>query len=464
MISDSTTKKALARALRSGGDFAEIYVEDRASNSLRLEDSKIERASSGREVGAGIRLRVEERTFYAYTNDLTEKGLLATADTLQAALDSSSLTKTLNLKAREARSCRGQDTIMPQEVPQEDKVALLRKTDQAARQVSHEVIQVIAWYSDEIQKVLIANSRGLLVEDERIRTRFIIYVIARRKEIIQTGYKPLAYLQGYEALDQHPPQEAAITAARAAVTMLDAIAAPSGRMPVVIAKGSGGTIFHEACGHGLEADHIYKNASVYAGKRGQRVAAEIVTAMDDSTLKNSWGSFGFDDEGNPAQSTLLIEQGILRNYLYDDYWAERMGERATGNGRRQSYQHLPIPRMTNTYICKGQDDPLDIIRATEKGFFAQTLSGGQVDPATGDFVFGVSEGYLIERGEISTPVRGATLIGNGPRILFEIDMIGNDLEISPGTCGKEGQGIPDGSGCPTLRVRELTVGGTQGGI
>jgi TldD protein len=289
-----------------------------------------------------------------------------------------------------------------------------------------------------------------------------VQVVAARDGIIQTGFWGPAGLAGVEFVDGHPPRDVAERAARQAVAMLDGIDAPAGEMPVVMGPGGGGILFHEACGHGLEADLVQKGSSIYRGKLGQTLASPLVTGVDEATVPNAWGSFSFDDEGWPAQRTVLFDAGVLQSYLYDRLRAERDGASSTGNGRRQSYGHLPIPRMTNTSILPGEANPDDVVRDTQKGFYAKALDGGQVNPATGDFVFGVTEGYLIEGGEVTRAVRGANLVGNGIAILSAIDAVADDFERLVGICGKDGQGVPVGNGSPTLRIERMTVGGTGG--
>lgn len=288
-----------------------------------------------------------------------------------------------------------------------------------------------------------------------------VTVMAKRGDLIQTGRETLAHHGGFELFDEQAVVALATEATQKALAMLDSVPAPAGRMPVVLANGFGGVLFHEACGHGLEADYILKRTSVWEGRKGQRVAPPEVCAYDDGVSVGMWGSGGCDDEGTPGQRTTLIEEGILTGYLSDRLRGEHLGLPLTGNGRRQDFRHIPYPRMTNTYFGPGKYTCNDIIADTQRALYAKTLSGGEVNPATGDFVFGVAEGYLIEGGKIGQAVRGATLIGNGPEVLQGIDAIADDLEIKAGMCGKEGQHVPVGSGQPTLRIRELTVGGTS---
>jgi TldD protein len=451
----------IARALRRGGDFAEVFVEDRDSLGLRLEDGRIEQTSGGREVGAAVRLLSGEHTYYAYSDALDEAGMTAAADAVAAAVragDGGS--SVIDLGA--VRSDRGRHVVSvpPETVAIARKAQLVRAGNEAARGAGSEVAQATVGYGDTRQKVLIANSLGELVYDDRTRTRFTAQVVARRGDVIQTGHETVGGSAGFELLDEAVARTVAATAAEKALTMLDSRPAPVGAMPVVMANGFGGTLFHEACGHGLEADAIAKGASIYAGKMGEVVAAPIVSAYDDGSLPNGWGSQAFDDEGVPTQKTLVIEDGRLTGYLYDRLRAREAGAAPTGNGRRQSFRHVPIPRMTTTYIAAGESTADDIIAATPRGFYAKSLAGGQVEPASGNFVFGVAEGYLIENGRLTTPLRGATLVGNGIDILMRIDMIAADFDVKTGICGKDGQGVPVGTGQATLRIAEMTVGGT----
>jgi TldD protein len=351
--------------------------------------------------------------------------------------------------------------VPPETVTIRAKSDLLRAGDEAARSCGAEVAQVIVGYSEGRQVILIVNSEGEMVRDDRTRLRLVATVVARRDGTMQTGYESVGKSMGFELLDERGAQEIARRAAEKALAMLVAEPSPSGPMPVVMANGFGGTLFHEACGHGLEADAIAKGASIYVDRLGDVVAAPIVSAYDDGTITNEWGSGAFDDEGIPTQRTLLIEEGRLRQYLYDRLRARRAGVASTGNGRRQSFRHVPIPRMTTTFIAGGASTEEEIIAATKHGFYAKSLAGGQVEPASGNFVFGVAEGYLIEDGAVTKPLRGATLVGNGIEVLMDIDMIaGDDFLVKSGMCGKDGQAVPVGTGQPTLRIRRMTVGGT----
>ncbi len=454
-------RATIARALRRGGDFAEVFVEDRENLGLRLEDGRIEQTSGGHELGAAVRLLSGERTYYAYSDAVDEAGLSAAADAVAAAVSAGAQgPEVVDLGAVRADPGRHPVLTPPDEVAIARKAALVRIGDEAARAASPEIVQATVGYGDTRQRVLIANSLGDLVLDDRTRTRFTTQVVARRGEVIQTGHETVGGSAGFELVDEEVARQVARSAADKARVMLDSKPAPVGAMPVVLANGFGGTLFHEACGHGLEADAIAKGASIYEGKMGEVVAASIVSAYDEGSIPNGWGSQAFDDEGVPTQKTMVIEDGRLTGYLYDRLRAREAGARPTGNGRRQSFRHVPIPRMTTTYIAPGVSTVDEIIAATPRGFYAKSLAGGQVEPASGSFVFGVAEGYLIEGGKVTTPLRGATLVGNGIDILMKIDMIASDFDVKTGICGKDGQGVPVGTGQATLRIAEMTVGGT----
>ena len=454
-------RATIERALRRGGDFAEVFVEDRDSLGLRLEDGRIEQTSGGRETGAAVRLLSGEHTYYAYSDAVDEAGLSAAADAVAAAVSAGAQgPEIVDLGAVRADPSKHPVLTPPDDVAIARKAVLVRAGDEAARAASPEIVQATIGYGDTRQRVLIANSLGDLVFDDRTRTRFIAQVVARRGDVIQTGHETVGGSAGFELVDEEIARTVARTAAEKATIMLDSKPAPVGAMPVVLANGFGGTLFHEACGHGLEADAIAKGASIYDGKLGEIVAADIVSAYDEGSITNGWGSQAFDDEGVPTQKTMVIEEGRLTGYLYDRLRAREAGAAPTGNGRRQSFRHVPIPRMTTTYIAPGDASPEEIITATARGFYAKSLAGGQVEPASGNFVFGVAEGYLIEDGKITTPLRGATLVGNGIDILMKIDMIAGDFDVKTGVCGKDGQGVPVGTGQATLRIAEMTVGGT----
>jgi TldD protein len=458
MIEHSLIEKILKKTLSRGGDYADIFIEFRKVNSVHLEDGRVEKIISGIDAGAGIRLISKGCTAYAYSNDLSEKALIGLAETLCKGFDEDVGEITIDLRV--TRPTIDFPIIMPPDsVPMIEKVRLVRDADRISRAIDDRIRQVSVSYRDSSQRVIIGTSDGRIAEDERIYTTAVIHVIASDEGIIQTGYESAGGLVGFELFKDNLIEEISLSAAKRAVMMLRARRAPGGRMPVVISSEAGGTMIHEAVGHGLEADLVGEGLSVYSGKLGSDIASPLITVIDDPTLMNKRGSYRFDDEGTPSQKTILIEKGILKNYLYDRLTAHKAGVKSTGNGRRESYQSRPIPRMSNTYIASGESSPESIIRATPRGLFVKKMGGGQVNTVTGEFVFEVQEGYLIENGNIGEPVREATLIGNGPEVLKSIDMVGSDLGFSIGTCGKDSQGVPVSDGMPTVRIPDLVVGG-----
>ena len=465
MIDHDVVERTLGVALRTGAEFAEVYAEDKRTTSIGLDDGRIEQVTSGRDRGAGIRVIKGETTGFAHTSDLSERGLAAAAQAAaEAASRGAAEGRVIALSERTIEP-RNRVVRHPDEVSKTSKVELLQRIDEAARSAGSEIVQVSAGYADSRKRVLIANSEGLLAGDDITRVLARISVVANGDTGMQTGFQSMGHTLGWELFDPASElfvdvEELARDAARQALVKLKARPAPSGAMPVVIKNGTGGVLFHEACGHGLEADHIQKGASVYAGKVGELVASPLVTLVDDGTLAGEWGTLSIDDEGHPTQRNVLIENGVLTDYMWDYLRSRKEGRRPSGNGRRQSYMHLPMVRMTNTFVLDGPDDPDDIVASTDHGVYIAELGGGQVNTANGDFVFGMREAYLIENGRITEPLREGNLIGNGPQVLSDIDMLGNDFAMgNPGTCGKDGQGVPVGDGQPTLRVKSLTIGG-----
>ena len=459
LIEPTVLQHVLEAALARGGDAAEVFAEDRQTTGAALDDRRVEELSSGRERGAGIRVIVGETTGFAHTADLSEAGLLAAARAAAAvAREGGGGTRTVVLERRRPATTRA--TLLPSGVDKAAKLELLTRADEAGRAAGGAVSQVQAGYGDSRRRILVANSEGLLAEDDQVRTRFSVVCVATGDTGMQTGHESVARTEGFELFDRVDVDDIARTAARRALSKLSARPAPSGEVPVVLAGGSGGILFHEACGHGLEADHIAKDSSVYTGKVGELVASPLVTLVDDGTVSGEWGNFAIDDEGRPAARNVLIENGVLTEYMWDWLRARKEGRPSSGNGRRQSYQHLPMVRMTNTYLLAGEEDPGDVIAQTPSGVYVAKLGGGQVNTTTGDFVFGTTEAYLIEDGRITEPLRDANLIGNGPEVLRRIDVVASDFDMTPGTCGKDGQSVPVGCGQPTLRITGVTIGGT----
>ncbi len=466
MIDQDVIERTLGTALQSGADFAEIYAEDKRNTSVSLDDGRIEQVTSGRDRGAGIRVIKGETTGFAHSSDLSERGLAeAAAAAAAAASRGDGGTRTVSLQPSVDHAANTIEQY-PESIPKATKVEMLQRVDAAARDAGGEIVQVSAGYGDSRKKVLIANSDGVFVTDDIVRVLARMSVVADGDTGMQTGFQSMGHTVGWEVFDPEfegyvDIEELARDAARQAIVKLNARPAPSGALPVVIKNGTGGVLFHEACGHGLEADHIQKGASVYAGKVGELVASPLVTLVDDGTLAGEWGTLSVDDEGHATQRNVLIEDGVLTDYMWDYIRSRHDGRAPSGNGRRQSYMHLPMVRMTNTFVLDGPDDPDDIVASTDHGVYVSHLGGGSVNTATGDFVFGMNEAYLIEDGEITEPLREGNLIGNGPQVLRDIDMLGNDFAMgNPGTCGKDGQGVPVGDGQPTLRVKSLTIGGT----
>ncbi|MFN0027930.1 MAG: TldD/PmbA family protein [Acidimicrobiales bacterium] len=462
MLDADLVARTLDAALSRGGQFAELFVEDARSASVSLDDGRIEDLVSGRDRGAGIRVVVGDTSGFAHTADLSPAGLAHTAELAAAAAARGSSGSRRSASAlTELRAHTGPLVIDPATVAKDRKVEVLRRAEAAARGHHRAISQVAVRYGDVRRRVLVANSDGVFVTDDLTKSSFSVSAVAKGDAGLQTGRQSVGQVCGFELLDRYDVEDMGRQAAARAVAKLDARPAPSGTLPVVIAGGSGGVLFHEACGHGLEADLVAKGASVFAGRKGEQVASPLVTLIDDGSVTGEWGFFGFDDEGRPAQRNVLIERGVLSDYMYDHIRARDEGRAGTGNGRRQSYRHLPMVRMTNTYISAGTDDPADIISGTDHGVYIAQLGGGQVNTASGDFVFGMTEAYLIENGQITEALRDGNLIGNGPAALLAIDAMGNDFSMGyPGTCGKDGQGVPVGMGTPTLRVPALTIGGT----
>ena len=461
MIDEAVVEGVLGAALRTGGDFAEIFAEDRRGTAARLDDGRVEELTSGRERGAGIRVVVGETTGFAHTSDLSETGLRAAAEAAAAAARGGGGGVRAVALSRVAASRPNDVAVLPESVAKAEKVALLRRADDAARSAGGAIKQVSAVYGDSRRQIFVANSEGVLASDDQVKSRFAVSCVASGDTGMQTGRESVGATVGFELFREVDVEEMARNASQRALTKLQARPAPSGSVPVVIKRGSGGVLFHEACGHGLEADHIAKEVSVFAGKVGELVASPLVTLVDDGTMGPEWGALAVDDEGHPAGRNVLIQDGVLTDYMWDWLRARKEGRASSGNGRRESYQHLPMVRMTNTYVLAGAEDPDEIIRQTPHGVYVAQLGGGQVNTATGDFVFGMTEAYLIEDGRITEPLRDANLIGNGPEVLRNIDVVGNDFAMGPpGTCGKQGQGVPVGDGQPTLRVTAMTVGGT----
>jgi len=468
MIETIPYQEILREALREGGEFADLFFEQTHSAVIVCEEDRIEKVISGVDAGAGLRILFGRKTFYGFSTEISKESLF-------------DLAKRISRSAKEGGGERKNGSPQPSRAAPpvsiskslypirkhpdglsvEERVSVVKRANEAARKLDPRIQQVKVLYRDVNQKLSISNSEGTLIEGERVGTVLSVQVVCAKGDVVQTGYEPVGGTVGFELFDLHPPEEVAEVATRRALLMLSARKAPMGKMAVVLSSDAGGTMIHEAIGHGLEADLAQQGLSVYSKKIGERVASSLISVVDDPTLPQRRGSYAFDDEGVVSRRTILVEQGVLRGYLYDRLSAMEDGVESSGNGRRESYQHKPIPRMSNTMILPGKMKPEEIVRSVEKGFFVKKMGGGQVNTVNGDFIFEVNEGYLIEKGSIGEPVRGATLIGNGPHVLKDIDMVGNDLGFGIGTCGKDGQGVPVADAQPTLRIPELIVGGQQ---
>ncbi|HXX57804.1 MAG TPA: TldD/PmbA family protein [Thermodesulfovibrionales bacterium] len=458
MLDTDLLASLLKEVLARGGDYADVFVESRKVTSIQLEDGRLEKIISGIDSGAGMRLISGGKTAYGFSNDLSRDSLIRLATDLSGSFSRKTGTCVLDMTKRNP-TFDSSITIRPDLVPMERKIRLVKSANTAARSLDDHIRQVTVTYRDFAQKVQVATSDGTIAGDERIQTVAAVQVVAAETGEIQTGYEAAGGNIGFELFDSVSVEDMAQKASKRAIMMLKAGKAPGGRMPIVISSEAGGTMIHEAIGHGLEADLAQQGLSIYSQKLGQEVASRLVTVIDDSTLPNKRGSFRFDDEGIPSQRTVLVDRGMLVGYLYDRLAAMRDSVKPTGNGRRESYRHRPIPRMTNTFLAPGDSSPDDILRSTPKGLFVRKMGGGQVNTVTGDFVFDVQEGYMIENGKIGEAVRGATLTGNGQEVLRSIDMVASDLGFSIGTCGKDAQGVPVSDAMPTIRVKEMVVGG-----
>lgn len=464
MITQALAAAVLGEALKTGGDFAELFIEDKDNISLSMLDGKVEEASSGRSWGAGVRVLLGDQYVYAYTNHLDEGGLLSCARKAAAALGE---LKSTSLPCNAFVPCPvppyNPIKIYPADTSHARRIDVLRAAHGAAKAVSPEISQVSAGLAQVDQRVLIANSEGLWKTDRRVRTRLRLSAVAGSGTEFQTGLQAPGMSMGFEAFyEKINPEQCGKNAAQTAVTMLHAPQCPSGVVPAVLDGGFGGVIFHEACGHALETSSVSKGNSVFCGKMGQQIAAPCVNALDDGTLPGEWGTIQMDDEGHDGQSNLLIEKGILKSYMVDKIGARRMGLPETGNGRRQNYTYAPTARMTNTFIAPGKDDPDSMLRTMGDGLYAKEMGGGSVNPLTGEFNFAVTEGYLVRDGKIVSPVRGATLIGKGAEVIMDIDRVGPGVTLGTGMCGAASGSVPTSVGQPRIRVAKITVGGKGG--
>jgi len=451
-------ERALRTALSRGGDFAELFWERHETLQLVLDDQRIEDAITGVDQGAGVRVVHGERTVYANGNVTDVDDVMAIAGrAARSVADESGLHEAARLTPDELPLPHSV-AIDPRSVPVERKVALLRLANDAAR-AHGRVSQATVSYAESVQEILVANSDGIHRTDTRVRVNFAVQVVAKDGAVLESGFEAVRGTRGFEMLTEDAVREAAETAARRAVLNVGAQPAPAGTYTVVLSSEAGGTLIHESVGHGLEADLNLKGLSVYSGRIGEKVASELITVIDDGRDPGQRGTAAMDDEATPTQRTVLIEKGILKTYLSDRKHAEKLGIKRSGNARRESFRHLPICRMTNTMIASGESDPEEIVRSVKDGIFVKKMGGGQVDVVSGNFAFEVTECYRIRDGKIAEPLRGATLVGQGPKLMSEIDMVGWDLGYSTGTCGKDGQGAPVADAQPTLRIPSVVIGG-----
>ena len=460
MIASHILEAALEKALSTGGDYAEIFAENTLTNRLALVDGRVETVLGNCSCGIGVRVFQGTRSVYASSSGLQAENLMAAAARAAAALGQG------GAGARPQLIDRAYPNIPPfmqigSSMAPAHKIEIIREAYAAARDYSPQISQAQVGLSDVDRNILIATSDGVRLTDRQVRTRLFVSAVASEGADNQTGTEGPGALMGYELFDTISPAETGRSAARQAVTMLSAGYCPAGRMSVAIDNGFGGVIFHEACGHSLEAEAVARNMSQFSGKLGQQIASAKVTAIDDGTIPNAWGSVNFDDEGVPTQRKVLIENGILKSYMVDKLNGRRMGLPANGSSRRQSYEYAPTSRMTNTFIAPGDSSDEEIIASMDYGLYAKKMGGGSVNPVTGEFNFSVSEGYMVRGGKICEPVRGGSLIGKGSEILMEIDMVGKNLDRGQGMCGASSGSIPTDVGQPMIRVREITVGGRE---
>lgn len=461
MFEKKSLERIINKALDSAADFAEIFVEKTFQSSITMQSNNIENAVNNDKFGVGIRVAKGHQSVYGYTNKADEETLLDLANDLATAFSGTRAKKAITLPKMK-KGDKHQIKRKPDTVDIKEKVDLVKRANQAARNYSKDISQVNLSYMDTVQNVWIASSEDIYVHDERIRTRLGIHSVAKNEDDMQSGFNGPGGHYGFEFYDTFDVEEAGQEASRIAVTMLYADEAPSATMPVVIDNGFGGVIFHEACGHSLEATSVAKNASVFSGKKNEKIGSDLVTAIDDGTIENAWGSANFDDEGRPQKRRVLIEKGMLKSYMVDHLNGLRMNESSTGSGRRESYRFAPTSRMSNTFIDNGESTFDEIIEATEYGLYAKKMGGGSVQPSSGDFNFAVMEGYMIRNGKIAEPVKGATLVGTGKDALKKIDMVGDNLSRAQGMCGSLSGSIPTDVGQPTIRISNMTVGGRKG--
>ena len=458
MISREVCQRVLHKAVSTGADYAEIFAENTVNHNISMIASKVDSVKDTVVAGAAVRVYKGMRSVMASTVDTSESGLLKCAESAAEALGQG--TACIDIVLRESICPNIHPVkIAPVSCTNREKVDVLKQGYFAAKDYDESIVQVSGTLMDVDHNILIASTDGIYTQDRQIRTRMAISAVADKGTGTQTGFHAPGRRMGMEMFDLINPKGVGVVAAKQAVTMAGAGYCPAGVMPVAIENGFGGVIFHEACGHGLEASSVAYGQSVFAGKLGQKIANEKVTAIDDGTIPNSWGSIDIDDEGTPSQRNVLIENGVLKSYMIDKFNGRRMGMASTGSSRRQSYRYTPTSRMTNTYIAAGNDKNEDIIASIEYGLYAASMGGGSVNPVTGEFNFSVKEGYMIRNGKICEPVRGAALVGKGSEVIQNIDMVGTEVDHAQGMCGSSSGSVPTNVGQPLIRVSTITVGG-----
>ncbi|MEE4114758.1 MAG: TldD/PmbA family protein [Marinilabiliaceae bacterium] len=455
-----TLRKVIASALEKGGDFAEVYLENRVSRNIVMEESKFKSGLYGVSQGAGVRVISGNKTGYAYTDDITPENLMRAAKIASYVAKDGKAPGPFDIN--EASRSSFVSVAKPlNDIADEKRIQILERADQAALDYDPRIKMALVDYYDEVRGRVIANSEGLYIRDELPLLFFIVQTMSDDGNARHMSRERLSRHSGFEMFDEVSPEEVARRAAREAVDMLAAEDAPAGIMDIVMQNGWGGVLVHEAVGHPLEADNIAKGVGAFTGKLGQKVASDLFTMVDDGSIPNARGTINHDDEGTQAKRNVLIENGILKGYMTDILSAKQLGMERTGNGRRESFRYIPIPRMTNTFIDRGESDPAEILSSTRKGIYVQSLSGGSVNPVTGVFNFTCREAYQIENGKLIKPIKGATLIGSCLDVISNVDAVGNDLDFGPGICGK-GQEAEVDAGQPTVRIRGINVGGSRG--
>ncbi len=461
-IDAALARRLLEAALSTGGDYADLFFEYRTSADYSYEDQRVKSVGRGITLGLGVRVLKGDATGYAYCEQLDTDAMQRAARTAAQIAAAGASPPPVEVRAIQIPDFYPVATPTLEVVPTE-KLELLRRGDRAARAADPRITKVVVSFAEELKEILIVTADGLLYRDRQPLMRYGVYAIAEAGGKRQTGSSGGGGRKGMDYFADRTPEGHGAEAARVALAMLDAVDAPAGEMEVVLGAGDSGILLHEAIGHGLEADFNRKQTSNYSGRIGQRVASELCTVVDDGTVSHTRGAINVDDEGHPGQRNVLIENGILVGYLHDWLSAKHFRRGPSGNGRRQSFRHNPLPRMTNTYLTAGPHEADEILRSVKRGVFAKRFSGGQVNISNGDFVFSLTESYLIEDGQVTAPLKGVNLIGNGPEVLNKVTMLGNDFQLSDGiwTCGKDGQSVPVGVGTPTVKIAAITVGGTQ---